>query len=77
MDAHHLASWDGKQPERVVVPQVVLGRGGYVLDIGQGFDFIRVQPDRIEPVVVKLYVVIAVSHNPFQPLELDSFDLFA
>ena len=66
-----------KQPERVVVPQVVLGRGGYVLDIGQGFDFIRVQPDRIESVVVKLYVVIAVSHNPFQPLELDSFDLFA
>jgi hypothetical protein len=31
-----------------VIPEVVLGRRGYLLDVGEGADIFRVEPDLLE-----------------------------
>ena len=76
VDAHDVLHGHGQHAEGVVVPDVVLGGEGDVLDVRQGLDLLPGgDARRPQPLVVEGDVVVAVVHHPAQPLQLQGLDV--
>ena len=71
VDADDFALGSSLQAERIVVPQVLLGRVGELHDVLDGADVIRSQIPLLQLVAVERDVVVHVLHNLVQALSLE------
>ena len=77
VDADDLALGRGLQAERIVVPEVLLGRVGEFHDVLDGADVIRGQVPFVELVAVEGDVVVHVLHDLVETFSLERGHLVA
>ena len=77
VDADDLLHGLGEQTEGVIVAQIGLGGGRDAADIVKRFDAVRRDAGLIQLFGVERHVAVAIIHRPFQPLQLQLFELFA
>lgn len=76
MDAHDVLHGHGQHAEGVVIPDVVLGGEGDVLDVRQGFYLIPTGDAGLaQALVVEGDVVVAVVHHPLEAPQLQGFNI--
>ena len=76
VDAHDVLHGHGQHAKGVVIPDVVLGGEGDVLDVRQGFYFIPAGDAYLaQALVVERDVVVAVVHHPLQAPQLQGFNI--
>ena len=77
MNPHNVLHGPGQHPKGIIVPNVVFGSEGDVLDIGQGFDPVAGNAGRTQTLMIKGHIIVAVIHHPFQPFQLHGLNLLA
>ena len=75
MDAHDLFAGHRKKAEGVVVPQVGFGGDRQILNVGEGLDPVGIDALGVKLVVIELHIVVAVSGDPLQPLQLEGLEV--
>ena len=76
VDAHDVLHGHGQHAEGVVIPDVVLGGEGDVLDVRQGFNLIPAGDAGLaQALVVEGDVVVAVVHHPLEAPQLQGFNI--
>lgn len=78
MNAHDFFHGNSQQAEGIVVADVVLRGTGYVLNVGQGFDFAARRNARLaQALMVEGNVVVAVIHHPAQLAQLQVLNILS
>ena len=75
LDTGHVALWNRKQAEGIILPQVLLCRKGKLADILDPFDISRLHSQLPHLVVVKIHVLIDLLYHLDQTLALQGCHL--
>jgi len=73
VETHHAAHGHGKEPEGIVVPEILFGGEGKARQVLQGLDVVGRHPRRIESAPIETHRVIHPLHHLLQALALEGF----
>ncbi len=70
MDPHHLLHGHREHAEGVIVPQVLLGGEGQLLEVGQGADMFRFYSHLVHAPAIEVHQVVDPLHHRLQAFKL-------